>query len=86
MTTPVATVAPLSRFNDDDDLFGSESICAALSDDNGGLLLGVATMFAAVAALSRLLLVPAMMKYHSDPFTLNQFGGPTRDIMVNFGT
>ncbi|MFS7932504.1 hypothetical protein Hanom_Chr04g00368611 [Helianthus anomalus] len=26
MATPVATIAPLSRFNDDDDLFGSESI------------------------------------------------------------
>ncbi|KAJ0929712.1 hypothetical protein HanPSC8_Chr04g0140811 [Helianthus annuus] len=48
----------------------------ALSGDDGGLLFGVATMFAAVAALSRVLLVPAMMKGHSEPFTLNQFGEP----------
>ncbi|MFS8031624.1 hypothetical protein Hanom_Chr17g01548041 [Helianthus anomalus] len=42
----------------------------ALSGDDGGLPLGVATMFAAVAALSHVLLVPAMMKCHSEPFTL----------------
>ncbi|KAJ0937108.1 hypothetical protein HanRHA438_Chr03g0138411 [Helianthus annuus] len=30
MATPVATIAPLSRFNDDDDLFGSESICVVV--------------------------------------------------------
>ncbi|KAJ0890516.1 hypothetical protein HanRHA438_Chr09g0424631 [Helianthus annuus] len=42
----------------------------ALSGYDGGLPLGVATMLAAVAALSHVLLVPAMMKCHSEPFTL----------------
>ncbi|KAJ0431265.1 hypothetical protein HanIR_Chr17g0846501 [Helianthus annuus] len=42
----------------------------ALSGDDGGLPLGVATMLAAVAALSHVLLVPAMMKCHSELFTL----------------
>ncbi|MFS7932503.1 hypothetical protein Hanom_Chr04g00368601 [Helianthus anomalus] len=30
MATPVATITPLSRFNGDDDLFGSESISMIL--------------------------------------------------------
>ncbi|KAF5803650.1 hypothetical protein HanRHA438_Chr06g0282941 [Helianthus annuus] len=37
---------------------------------DGGLLLGVATRFAVVAALSCVLLVPAIMKCHSEPFSL----------------
>ncbi|MFS7908258.1 hypothetical protein Hanom_Chr01g00081041 [Helianthus anomalus] len=47
-------------------MFGFE----ALSGDDGCLPLGVATMFVAVAALSRVLLVPTMMKCDSEPFTL----------------
>ncbi|MFS8019695.1 hypothetical protein Hanom_Chr15g01406741 [Helianthus anomalus] len=43
---------------------------AFCSCDDGGLLLGVATRFAVVAALSRVLLVPAIMKCHSEPFSL----------------
>ncbi|MFS7930626.1 hypothetical protein Hanom_Chr04g00346441 [Helianthus anomalus] len=47
-------------------LFGFE----ALFGDDGGLLLGVATLVAAVAALSRVLLAMVMMKCHSEPFSL----------------
>ncbi|KAJ0588792.1 hypothetical protein HanIR_Chr04g0178821 [Helianthus annuus] len=40
------------------------------SGDVVSLLLGVVTPVAAVAALSRILLLPAMMMYHSKPISL----------------
>ncbi|MFS7944706.1 hypothetical protein Hanom_Chr06g00515381 [Helianthus anomalus] len=40
------------------------------SDDDVSLLLGMVTPVAAVAALSRILLLPAMMMYHSESISL----------------
>ncbi|MFS8000547.1 hypothetical protein Hanom_Chr12g01179651 [Helianthus anomalus] len=40
------------------------------SGDDVSLLLGMVTLVAAVATLSRILLLPAMMMYHSKPISL----------------
>ncbi|MFS7995577.1 hypothetical protein Hanom_Chr12g01119551 [Helianthus anomalus] len=40
------------------------------SGDDVSLLLGMVTPVAAVAALSRILLLPTMMMYHSEPISL----------------